>query len=286
MDFNNGIITYDMDVLKSNTSLDDVGLPVLKPIGEVLSFLPKSLQVTLGGWSKWLVNGEESLTLTAEAIQEKIKKIPEEKLVEPEPYVAIPAIQQISYCQNSEELRELYANLLVASMNEDTKWDVHPAFVDIIKQLTPDEARYLTSLPDRILDIHPIIDVGVSLSYDARGTSPVISNFTNYNIDKLDAEGIRAVFPGQSPQLHPAVIVVRGFGPRQGAPTDDPVGVGRNLGPAFEKSHGGRLGMSRKFLPHVVETHTAAADGGQKRSRNSGKEEADKGLHGITPSYV
>lgn len=186
MDFNNGIITYDMDVLKSNNSLDDVGLPVLKPIGEVLSFLPKSLQVTLGGWQKWLVNGEESLTLTAEAIQEKIKKIPEEKLVEPEPYVAIPAIQQISYCQNSEELRELYANLLVASMNEDTKWDVHPAFVDIIKQLTPDEARYLTSLPDRILDIHPIIDVGVSLSDDARGTSPVISNFTNYNIDKLE----------------------------------------------------------------------------------------------------
>lgn len=186
MDFNNDIITYDMDVLKSNTSLDDVRLPVLKPIGEVLSFLPKSLQVTLGGWSKWLVNGEESLTLTAEAIQEKIKKIPEEKLVEPEPYVAIPAIQQISYCQNSEELRELYANLLVASMNEDTKWDVHPSYVDIIKQLSPDEAKYLRHLPNLIYVLHPLIDVNFYVGEKAEGTNPIISNFTNYNIDKLE----------------------------------------------------------------------------------------------------
>ena len=28
-------------------------------------------------------------------------------------------------------------------MNTDTKFDVHPAFVDIIKQLTPDEAKLL-----------------------------------------------------------------------------------------------------------------------------------------------
>lgn len=170
----------------SNGAIEHIGRQVLEPIGETLSFLPKSLQVTLSGWRRWLINGEESLTLTAEAIQEKVQFIPKDKLVEPEPYVAIPAIQQISYCQNSEDLRDLYANLLVASMNADTKWDVHPAFVDIIKQLTPDEAKYLKSLPDMIIDIHPIIDVGVSLGDEARGTTPIISNFTNYNIDRLE----------------------------------------------------------------------------------------------------
>lgn len=164
----------------------DLGRPVLKPIGEILGFLPRTLKLTLSGWEKWLINGEESLKLTAEAIQAKIKNVPEDKLVEPEPYVAIPAIQQISYCQNSDELRDLYSNLLVASMNAETKWEVHPAFVDIIKQLTPDEAKYLKSLPDMIFDIHPIIDVAVSIGDEMRGTNPVISNFTNYNIDQLE----------------------------------------------------------------------------------------------------
>lgn len=164
----------------------DLGRPVLQPIGEILGFLPRTLKLTLSGWEKWLINGEESIRLTAVAIQEKLEKIPQEKLVEPEPYVAIPAMQQLSYCQNSEGLRDMYANLLVASMNSDTKWDVHPAFVDIIKQLTPDEAKYLKSLPGEIMNIHPIIDVGISLSDDAKGTNPIISNFTNYNINQLE----------------------------------------------------------------------------------------------------
>lgn len=93
--------------------------PAIKPIGEILGFLPRTLKLAFSGWEKWLINGEESLRLTSEAIKEKVKQIPEEKLVEPEPYVAIPAIQQISYSQNSEELRDLYANLLTASMNAD-----------------------------------------------------------------------------------------------------------------------------------------------------------------------
>lgn len=164
----------------------DLGRPIVKPIGEILSFLPRTLKLTLSGWEKWLINGEESLKLTAEAIAAKVQAIPQEKLVEPEPYVAIPAIQQISYCQNSEELRDMYANLLTASMSADTKWLVHPSFVDIIKQLTPDEAKYLKALPNQIIILHPLIDVNFSIGNKSRGTHPFISNFTDYNIDKLE----------------------------------------------------------------------------------------------------
>lgn len=163
----------------------DAVSPVVKPIGEILGFLPRTLKLTLSKWEKWLINGEESLRLTAEAIKEKVKQIPQEKLVEPEPYVAIPAIQQISYCQNSDELRDLYANLLTASMNADKKWQVHPSFVDIIKQLNPDEAKYLKKLPPMIMPIYPLIDVDFSVG-KTKGTHPIISNFTNYKLDILE----------------------------------------------------------------------------------------------------
>ena len=158
--------------------------PVVKPIGELLGFLPRTIKLAFSGWEKWLINGEESLRLTAEAIKEKVKQIPEDKLVEPEPYVAIPAIQQISYCQNSEELRNLYANLLTASMNADKKWQVHPSFVDIIKQLNPDEAKYLKSLSPLVVVIYPLIDV--DFSFGNKGGHPIISNFTDYNLSVLE----------------------------------------------------------------------------------------------------
>lgn len=163
----------------------DAAQPIVKPIGEILGFLPRTIKMTLSGWEKWLINGEESLRLTAEATREKLKAIPEEKLVEPEPYVTIPVIQQISYCQNSNELRELYANLITASMNTDTKWKVHPSYVDIIKQLNPDEARYVKNLSPTVWVSYPVVDVNVTKNGHS-GYNTIITNFTNHNISILE----------------------------------------------------------------------------------------------------
>lgn len=160
--------------------------PTIKPLGEILGFLPRTLKLWFGGWEKWLINGEESLRLTADVIKEKVKQIPEEKLVEPEAYVAIPAIQQLCYCQNSEELRDLYANLLTSSMNADKKWQVHPSFVDIIKQLNPDEAKFLKAMIPNGLKIYPLIDVDFSIGEGSGGIHPIITNFTDCYLDKLE----------------------------------------------------------------------------------------------------
>lgn len=163
----------------------DVVRPIAKPVGEIIGFLPRTLKLALSGWEKWLINGEETIKLTAETVKEKIKAIPEEKLVEPEPYVAIPAMQQLSYCVNNEELRELYANLLVSSMNADKKWQVHPAFVDIIKQLTPDEAKFIRNLQPFVSHYNALVDVRIEYDQNGGGRT-IISNFTNVGLDKID----------------------------------------------------------------------------------------------------
>lgn len=140
----------------------DIVSPTAKPIGSMLSLLPRTIRLGLSKWEKWIINGEESLKLTALALAEKVKEIPEEKQCEPELYVAVPAVQQIAYCRNSEYLRDMYANLLAASMNTDTKEQVHPSFVDIIKQISPDEAKLLKHLHGQreipVLDVYEIMD--------------------------------------------------------------------------------------------------------------------------------
>lgn len=125
---------------------DDVAHPTMSATGTILSLFPRTVRLWLSKWEKYVLMGEANLEQFASALKPKVDAIPEEKLTEPEPYVAIPAIQQLSYSFNSEVLREMYANLLAASMNVDTKWDVHPSFVEIVKQLTPREAVFLNYL--------------------------------------------------------------------------------------------------------------------------------------------
>ena len=157
----------------------DIAHPTAKSLGNTVSLLPRTVGVWLGKWEKWVINGEESIRLTAEAVRGKAASVPEDKLTEPEPYVAIPAIQQLSYCSDSDELRELYANLLVSSMHLDKKAAVHPAFVDVIKQLTPDEAKLLKYIYNTSSKSIAIIDVIMHVSGEKAGVLTMVKGYSN-----------------------------------------------------------------------------------------------------------
>jgi Abortive infection alpha len=80
------------------------------------------------------------------SVSEKLKDVPEEKIVEPDPRIAIPAIEALIYSINEEHIRDMFAHLLAADMNADTKSRVHPAFVNFIKEMTPLDAECLQEL--------------------------------------------------------------------------------------------------------------------------------------------
>lgn len=74
------------------------------------------------------------------------KKIPKEKIKEPDVAIAVPAIEALRYTAKEEVVREFFVNLLGASMNSDTTSLVHPAFVEIVKQLSVSDAKCLIYL--------------------------------------------------------------------------------------------------------------------------------------------
>ena len=176
---------------------DDLAHPTAKSLGNTVSLIPRTIGVWLGKWEKWVINGEESIRLTSEAMCGKATKIPEEKLTEPEPYVAIPAIQQLSYCYDSEELREMYANLLVTSMNSDTKFQVHPSFVDIIKQLSPLDAKIVDEMKRRRTPL-PIVTVRL----DYKETNSFHELLVDYSTDLFVLFGNLEILCSSLQNLH------------------------------------------------------------------------------------
>lgn len=129
------------ELMKTVPELYSDGLkPATKESGIFLERIPRVINAALASLDQWILQREYNIEETKKILAIKLDKIDPEKIVPPEPYVAIPALQAISYCMNCEELRNLYANLLAKSMNEDTKDSVHPAYVEIIKQLSPLDA--------------------------------------------------------------------------------------------------------------------------------------------------
>lgn len=122
---------------------DDLVHPSAKRIGEIVSLLPRAIGVALTPLEKYVLNGEYSLKATKKLLEEKLKDVDPEQIKTPEAYVAVPALQAIAYTTDNETLRDLFANLLAKAMQKDTADTVHPAFVEIIKQLSPDDAYTL-----------------------------------------------------------------------------------------------------------------------------------------------
>lgn len=136
---------------------NDAAKPIIKPTGQIVGLVPRAIKAALLPVEKWILGREYNLEETKKLLELKLQKVDPELIESPEPYIAVPALQYISYCMDSEELRDMYANLLANSMNKVVKNEVHPGFIEIIKQLSPDEARVLKEISKK--RTIPVIDV-------------------------------------------------------------------------------------------------------------------------------
>lgn len=120
-----------------NKMYDDVVHPTASETGKFAGRIPRLINAALAPLDCWILEREYHIKKTKQLLEENLKNKDPEKIVSPEPYVAVPAIQALSYSMSSDELRTLYANLLAKSIYADTKDSVHPAFIEIIKNLSP-----------------------------------------------------------------------------------------------------------------------------------------------------
>ena len=156
-------------------SYEDGIKPILKPTSEVIGIVPRTIKAILLPLEKRVLNKENSLAETQNLLEAKLANVNPENIVSPEPYIAVPALQYISYCMDNEELRDMYANLLASSMNKIVKNGVHPGFVEIIKQLSPDEAKILKYFSK----VKALPTVSLRANNEKGEGTEKISNFSN-----------------------------------------------------------------------------------------------------------
>jgi hypothetical protein len=132
---------------------EDLAKPSLKQIGDglggFLGFAMTPLQMMGYQAEHWKSEFKKSLDRKAE-------RIPEENLQAPAPVIVGPIMQALGYTVHEEPLREMFTSLLATAMDSETAKNAHPAFVEIIKQISPDEAKILSFISD---DNYPVVDI-------------------------------------------------------------------------------------------------------------------------------
>ena len=91
------------------------------------------------------------------SLENKISAIPPENLVDAKVQTAMLALDNAKYCVEEEVLREMFSNLLAASVDSTRTHLVHPSFSEIIKIMTPLDCKILLSV---VIPMHlPICDI-------------------------------------------------------------------------------------------------------------------------------
>lgn len=79
-------------------------------------------------------------------LKEKMDKIPEEKMAEPDIQIVAPALEASKYCVEKETLRNMFSTLITSSMNIDLNNMAHPAYIEILKHLSDFDAKLLVMI--------------------------------------------------------------------------------------------------------------------------------------------
>ena len=79
-------------------------------------------------------------------MEKKYNSIPEEDRVEPQLHIVGPTMESLKYNIMDDDLAELFSNLLVSDMDIRTQNLCTPAFVKVVEQLSPADARVFKTI--------------------------------------------------------------------------------------------------------------------------------------------
>lgn len=180
------------DTLKTAPTLyEDALQSTTQESGKTLALIPRAINAALVPLRQWIAEREYKIAETEKLLAQKLEHVGEEKIVTPEAYVAVPAIQAISYSMDSEELRNLYANLLSKAMNSDTKNLVHPSFVEIIKQMSPIDSTVFKTIMER--GVNPIMDLLYAKFNNSKYRIPIAKITIATNISDIDIAPVESI---------------------------------------------------------------------------------------------
>ncbi len=150
--------------------------PATKEIGKSLETIAKTVNVALFPIKSLVWSYDKIQDFINTRIVSKLSKTPAHDIITPKGNIIVPALHAISYTGDEPDLQELFANLVASAMDKKTSSFSHPSFIDIIKNLTPDEAKLLKYFSNN--NTLPLISVRKEIRGQGHAGYTVLRNFS------------------------------------------------------------------------------------------------------------
>ena len=118
----------------------DLAQPATREIGNAVSSLIKFVALP---FSFLGMTADQLKERYREFLTDTISKVPPEKMCNPSANIVAPLLDHVKFVFDEIGISELFSNLLANAMCEDTEMMVHPAFVEMLRQMSPYDAEFM-----------------------------------------------------------------------------------------------------------------------------------------------
>lgn len=92
-------------------------------------------------------------------MKKKYDIIPPEYRTEPTSFIALKGVTELGCCLEEEHLKEMFENLLISDMDSRKQNKVLPSYIEVVKQLSKDDAQMLKFFKTNNITNEPIMKI-------------------------------------------------------------------------------------------------------------------------------
>lgn len=191
MSDNNNIIGNATKAIKDVSDAcpiyEDMLQPAAKELGSALETTAELVNKAFDSIRALIWGYNKIKDYVIEEVSHRVAHVPPELIDKPSPVVAVPILNALRYTAQVPHLREMFANLLATAINKTTAPKAHPGYVEIIKQLTPDEAKIVALFQGKYR--FPVLSVYQTAKTEIDGEKRTVSTivFRHFSMLPYDA---------------------------------------------------------------------------------------------------
>jgi hypothetical protein len=174
-----GVAKATAEIVKAVPIYDDALKPVAKEVGKALGTLGGVINIALAPLAAMVYGYDTIKEQLTQRLAARLEKTSPENIVSPRLQIVGPLIEKYKYVHDSEELSQMFINLLANAMDKETVQKAHPSFVNVISELSPDEAKLLKTISTEA--VLPKVDITLNHKTPEKpdaGHTYVYENFT------------------------------------------------------------------------------------------------------------
>ncbi|WP_412530389.1 Abi-alpha family protein [Burkholderia lata] len=126
----------------AKAAYDDAVSPALKETGKIGEDLVKVVRLVLFPL-QYAASLQDRL---ANHFRKSIERTPEDRRIAPVESLALPIAEQLRFHDADSVVGDMFVSLLARAMDRERVGEAHPAFVQIVGQLAPDEAALIQQI--------------------------------------------------------------------------------------------------------------------------------------------